>query len=209
LTELFVTAGIACLVGAVVGGGLTLFGAKLPFVTVGRQVLLAVLGAGLLLFGITQNGGGQPDEPNPTGPMTDAPTTTEPTDGPTTSGGDLVSDGPWSNTVGGLTLVVDRVVRKGDGSLEIDATVDNQTGDAISLPLFGNLVAGDDLGGSYEADAFGSDWPETFPTGRVTSGTIRIDQPVSREATTLSIDFGRVFGTFDVDSIGVVGIELP
>jgi hypothetical protein len=209
MTELFVTAGIVCLVGAVVGGGLKLFGAELPFVTLGRQVLLGVLGLGLLLFGVLRDDDGDSGNGSSPTPSITVSVSSSPTPTPSASGEDEVSEGPWSGTNDGLTLEVGRVVRKADGTFEIDATVDNQTGESLSLPLFGNFVASDDLGESYEADPFASDWPDSFPSGQRVSGTITITEQVSQDATTLFISFPNVIGSFEVDSIEVEDIVLP
>jgi hypothetical protein len=210
MTELFVTAGIVCLVGAVVGGGLKLFGAELPFVTLGRQVLLGVLGVGLLLFGILRDdaGSGDGSTTKPPSPSVTATVSGTPPS-PTPSGEDQVSEGPWSGTSDGLTLEVARVVRKADGTLEIDASVDNQTGESVTLPLFGYFVAGDDLGTSYGADLSSSQWTGMFATGHKGSGTIRLSQPINPDATALYVGFTQVFGSPDVQTIEVNGIVLP
>jgi hypothetical protein len=50
VTQILLTAGVVCLIAAVVGGGLKAFGIEMPLLqSVQRQVLLAVLGAGLLV----------------------------------------------------------------------------------------------------------------------------------------------------------------
>lgn len=49
----FIGAGLACLIGAIVGGGLKAFGVEVPILASRvRQILLATLGALLLAFGL-------------------------------------------------------------------------------------------------------------------------------------------------------------
>jgi hypothetical protein len=53
LTELLVSAGIACIIGTIVGGGLKAFGIELPVLqTLLRQLALAGFGGILLGVGI-------------------------------------------------------------------------------------------------------------------------------------------------------------
>ena len=45
-------AGVACIIAAIVGGGLKAFGFEIPLLnSIGRQILLAIVGVGLILFG--------------------------------------------------------------------------------------------------------------------------------------------------------------
>jgi hypothetical protein len=74
LTELLVSAGIACIIGAIVGGGLKAFGIELPVLqTLWRQHALAGFGGILLGIGILTPVGSSP-RPGPT--PTTAPTPT-------------------------------------------------------------------------------------------------------------------------------------
>lgn len=74
MTELLVSAGIACIIGAIVGGGLKAFGIELPVLqTLWRQLALAGFGGILLGIGILTPVGSSP-RPGPT--PTTAPTPT-------------------------------------------------------------------------------------------------------------------------------------
>ena len=54
METIFITTGLACLVIAIIGGGLEAFNIKVPSIisSVRRQFLLGIFGAGILLFGI-------------------------------------------------------------------------------------------------------------------------------------------------------------
>jgi hypothetical protein len=120
-----------------------------------------------------------------------------------------VSRGPWSASVGGLTMTVERVTLFSDHSLELTTVVDNETGTSLSLPLYGNLGVTDDRANSYDVDPFHSKWNDTFASGQRTRGTIRIGGPPPAGAKTLTIAFAHVVGSFSIDSIRVAGIRLP
>lgn len=232
-----VTAGVVCVIAAIVGGSLTAFGIKVPGVkSLTRQVLLATFGlavGGLGIYGIddgSSGGGGGPGPPEatdtgrPTEAASPAPsppaTALPPPDGtaspaetsspvPADGPSPLVREGPWSATESGLTVTVERVIRHPDGQLELVVLARNATGDSLSLPLFGNFVARDDRDNAYEADPFASDWPEEIPAGASLRGSIMLEAPVAAEATALAIHFSTVFGRSGPDSIGVEGIVLP
>jgi hypothetical protein len=98
-----ITAGIACLIAAIVGGGLKAFGIEIPqFASVRRQMLLGALGMLLLGLGLWVRPGGQapPPDARPGGqaPAPDAPqnevqsNSTTPTEAPPCEGGDAAFD---------------------------------------------------------------------------------------------------------------------
>jgi hypothetical protein len=92
LTELLVSAGIACIIGAIVGGGLKAFGIELPVLqTLWRQLALAGFGGILLGIGILTPLD-PPLSPDSTPTPTPAPT---PTSAPTPTVDDFV--GRWFN----------------------------------------------------------------------------------------------------------------
>src|SRR5438876_1206193 len=52
----FLTIGIACLIAAIAGGGLSAFGVQIPLLTsVPRQLALGVLGAAFIVYSIWSN----------------------------------------------------------------------------------------------------------------------------------------------------------
>lgn len=213
-----VTAGVVCVIAAIVGGSLKAFGMEVPGIeSLPRQIMLAAFGLGIGVLGIVGiDGTGADDDgpsPPPTGTeaVTPRPTPTEPpgtggTDGGT-EGGTAV--GPWTTTTQGLTLTIERVVRRSDGIVELVSAVENDTGGTVRLPLFGNFTAVDDRNRSYDPDPFNSDWPDGFPPGTTLQGTIRLEDAVNVDATELAVHFSTVFGQSGPDSISVRGITAP
>jgi hypothetical protein len=138
-------------------------------------------------------------------PPTQPPATTNPPTDEPVSG--TVIKGPWSQTVNGLTVTV-LEVHVDASSLELLAEVKNRTSDDISLPVYGNLTAVDNLSNNYEADSFTSEWPRQFAAGSTTRGTIRFETGPKPGAQFLDIKFTTVYGTFKVKSISVTHIRL-
>jgi hypothetical protein len=66
--------GLACVVAAVVGGGLTLAGSTFPIITsVARQILLGLVGAALLTASFLVAGSGSGSAPSPSPPTQTTP----------------------------------------------------------------------------------------------------------------------------------------
>jgi hypothetical protein len=64
MDNIFLVAGLACLIGAVVGGGLKAFGIEVPILkSVSRQILLGCLGLALLFIGRLPQGAHPEAEP--------------------------------------------------------------------------------------------------------------------------------------------------
>jgi hypothetical protein len=58
MNQAFITAGIVCIIAAIIGGGLKAFAIEMPLVnSIGRQVILGVVGIIFLLLGIDWNVG--------------------------------------------------------------------------------------------------------------------------------------------------------
>lgn len=213
-----VTAGVVCVIAAIVGGSLKAFGMEVPGIkSLPRQIMLAVFGLAIGVLGIVGiDGNGGDGEPSPRTTdteeaVTSRPTFTETTGTGGTDGGteEAREVGPWTTTAQGLTLTVERVVRRSDGVVELVTAVGNETGDTVRLPLFGNFTAVDDRNRSYDPDSFNSDWPDAFPPGTTLQGIIRLEDPVNTDATELAVHFSTVFGQSGPDSIGVRGITAP
>jgi hypothetical protein len=90
-------------------------------------------------------------------------------------------------------------------------SVNNQTTDAIQLPLFKNFLALGNDSNSYEPDPFGSQWPDTFPAGSTTSGSVDLKDPVNANISTMSISFSTIYGSLKIGgtSLTVPGISIP
>lgn len=217
-----VTAGVVCVIAAIVGGSLKAFGMEVPGIkSLPRQIMLAVFGLAIGVLGIFGIDGDGTDDNGPSPQSTDTeavtsrPTLTETTgtdgtDGSTDGGTEEATEvGPWTTTAQGLTLTVERVVRRSDGVVELVTAVGNDTGETVRLPLFGNFTAVDDRNRSYDPDSFNSDWPDAFPPGTTLQGTIRLEDPVNTDATELAVHFSTVFGQSGPDSISVEGITAP
>jgi len=114
---------------------------------------------------------------------------------------------PWQTTENGLTLSVDRVEIQGN-NFRVFMTATNQTGDNLTLPLFGYFVVVDDRGNQYKADPFSSTFPREVPRGATVKGHANIEAPLNADATILKAGFTTVFGSFSVNSIVVDGIAI-
>jgi len=114
-----------------------------------------------------------------------------------------------SNSVSGLTITVNRVELEGDGTATLFVSVDNQTADSINLPLFGYFIAVDSSGVAVTANPAAGNWPRSFAPRGLVVGEIRLEGWFGPDATEFRIEFSQVFGTFDIDSIGVAGIPIP
>ena len=125
------------------------------------------------------------------------------------------TSGNWSGNIGELELIVTKVeaIRQvGDEDiLRFYITVNNQTNDSITLPLFKNFSAIDSSGRSYQADQQISDWPDTFPPGTRVSASIDLEDSVPLGVSPMNISFGAIFGSLDYvgKSISVNGISTP
>jgi Telomeric repeat-binding factor 2. len=133
----------------------------------------------------------------------------------TTVAAPRTTTGPWTGSVGNLELIVNKVELigfRGDKKLlRFYMTVNNQTNDAIQLPLFGYFSAIDNNGMSYEADVQISNWPNNFPPGQQVSGSIDLISPVPQSVSSMSVGFSTIFGSLQLvgKSISVDGISTP
>jgi len=115
MQELLIGAGIALMAGAIIGGGLSAFGVELPvFSSVGRQILLFLLGAVLLFIGLDPTSG--PDSsPVPTdipvetsSPPGDPPPSEVPSDDTPSETATTPREPPPPVTMGPLEIGVNR-----------------------------------------------------------------------------------------------------
>lgn len=65
MTTILLTAGLACVIAAIIGGGLRAFGIEVPILQSGRRQLgLGLFGAALMVIAMVMNGGsGQQSSP--------------------------------------------------------------------------------------------------------------------------------------------------
>lgn len=123
--------------------------------------------------------------------------------------------GNWTGSIGNLEMTVTQVeaIRQiGDRDiLRFYVTVNNQTTDSLTLPLFGYFLAVDNSGNSYKANHRLSDWPESIPSGMKISGTIDLEDPVPQDVSMISLSFTQIFGSLDfgMEGITVRDISLP
>jgi hypothetical protein len=134
---------------------------------------------------------------------------------PTPNVSGQVTLGPWKGQVGRLELTVDKVElvsQIGDKKiLRFYLTVNNQSGDTLRLPLFGNFLAIDSNGQTYQADSQISQWPESIPAGLVVTGSIDLVDPVPQAVSDMKIHFATIFGAVEFvgKSVTVSDIEVP
>jgi hypothetical protein len=113
---------------------------------------------------------------------------------------------PVSKTEGPLTVTVQsfEVTRH---LTKVGVTAVNTGKDSITLPLF--MTCQLDAGGAtMSADAFRSRFTESVPAGGRTVGTILFNGRPAEGTRTASLSFSHTFGSFELDSITVSGIEL-
>jgi hypothetical protein len=124
--------------------------------------------------------------------------------------GDASVTGPWKATRVSLTIVVSQVDRQ-SGHLRLHVEMTNTGDGEIDLPLFGNCVATDDKGTTYNADPNASSTPVFTVAGQNTvTGIIEFTPTVTAGATTLKLTFNTIFGFGSPGgSISVTGIALP
>lgn len=114
----------------------------------------------------------------------------------------------WSASRDGLVLTIERV-EIGTNSFRIWMRATNNTNKLLSLPLFGYFFVVDNLGNQYEADPFSSTFPEDIAPGATVSGFAKVNRPLDDEATSITVIFTHVFGSFSIDSISVENIPIP
>jgi Putative peptidoglycan binding domain len=127
METVLVTAGIACLVGAIVGGGLKAANMEIPHLeSVRRQVLLAALGAVLLavgIFGPKEFKAARPDDPQVDNQAPSSDNGVSPDNGVVTAG-DRSAPADNASVTDGRSAPADNAVMDGDSSAT-PAGVDN------------------------------------------------------------------------------------
>jgi hypothetical protein len=97
-----------------------------------------------------------------------------------------------------------------DGHVQLHATIANGSAHALTLPLYGDFVAVDDVGTTYNANSFAPGWHDTVPGGSTITGTIELSELINQQAKRLDISFTTVFGESAPEGgISVKGITLP
>jgi hypothetical protein len=126
-----------------------------------------------------------------------------------------ITQGPWKSQVSGLELSVEKVevIHQIDDkkNLRFYFSINNGTNVSISLPLYSNFLAIDDSGHSYEADRFGSDWPDDISPGLVLTGSIDLVDSVPNTVSVMKVTFSYIFGgvQFVGKSITISDIKVP
>lgn len=126
-----------------------------------------------------------------------------------------VTLGNWSSSIGDLELRITKVevIKQIDNGkiLRFYVTIDNQTKDSLSLPLFKNFTATDSRGGSYESAHWESNWPSNFPPKMKVTGSIDLKDPIPNDETIMNVSFSTIYGSLDLvgKSITVPDISIP
>jgi hypothetical protein len=119
--------------------------------------------------------------------------------------------GNWTNRVGDLKLTVTKVEvigKTGSGKwLRFHLTVNNETTDAIGLPLncFSAIASG---GTSYSADIFASRWPTSVPAQKTVRGSVDLSEGVPESVHTVSVSFTQIFGSLSLVGKGITVDEI-
>jgi hypothetical protein len=117
--------------------------------------------------------------------------------------------GDWSHQNGKLKLAISRVDLQG-GVLHLHMKAINDSAAEMNLPLYGNFVATDNSGVTYTADAFGSDWSGTVPSGGFITGIVNLVGTPSASAKTLKVSFTDIYGQYAPGGgITVDGVPVP
>lgn len=169
---------------------------------------VGIPGIASIKFGEKQNssngGSSRQDDPSAISPSATGGSSEE-----TSSNGSEVVEGSWTGSRGDVLVEVTQVESQ-NGHLRILASVTNGTGDAITIPLFGNATAVDESGRSYAAAPFDSDWPQTVASGQTVNGMIEFEGRYQPGGGTLDLNFAILHG-FDAPSgsLTVADIARP
>lgn len=145
-------------------------------------------------------------------PTTIPPTPTTPTTSATSGSTQLTGD--WEGQTSALTLAVTQVDND-NGTLTLHANVTNGSSDSITLPVYGYLVASDNLGTTYQGDPEASNWGTqgtlNVPSNSTESGTIQLSPLAPAGATSLKVTFTSIFGSLQYvgASLSVSGVPVP
>jgi hypothetical protein len=100
---------------------------------------------------------------------------------------------PATASANGLRLTVVSVTYTAHFT-RVGLQADNETDNAVSLPLFGNCVLAGDDRTTLEADSFRSRWSTTLAPGIRQSGTITFKGHLPDSVTRASLSFAQIFG---------------
>ncbi|MET1071904.1 MAG: hypothetical protein ABWY11_04570 [Umezawaea sp.] len=139
-------------------------------------------------------------------PTTSSDTAEPPT---TTSAETKVAEGSFKQTRGLLTVEVTKVENQG-GRIKLHITAVNASTAKMDLPL-GPFKAVDDQKREYGASLATSKWPVSVAKGASISGTIELDQTVSKVAQTIDIAFNGITGSLAPTggAVAVPDIAIP
>jgi hypothetical protein len=100
---------------------------------------------------------------------------------------------PATASTGGLTLTVESVTYTAHFT-QVGVAARNQTGTAVSLPLFGYCVFTGSDGTTLEADPFRSRWSETLAPGILQRGVIVFSGHLPVPVLQAALSFTQIFG---------------
>ncbi|PRY29138.1 hypothetical protein [Umezawaea tangerina] len=127
----------------------------------------------------------------------------------TTSAETKVAEGSFKQSRGLLTIEVTKVENQG-GRIKLYITAVNASTAKMDLPL-GPFKAVDDQKREYGASLATSKWPTSIAKGASITGTIELDQTVSKVAQTIDIAFNGITGSLAPTggAVAVPGIAIP
>ena len=127
----------------------------------------------------------------------------------TTSAETKVAEGSFKQSRGLLTVEVTKVENQG-GRIKLHITAVNASTAKMDLPL-GPFKAVDDQKREYGASLATSKWPVAIAKGASITGTIELDQTVSKVAQTIDIAFNGITGSLAPTggAVAVPGIAIP
>ena len=175
-----VTAGLVCVIAAIVGGGLSAFQIQVPGIaSVRRQAMLAAFGALILVIGLVKpdgddhsGGSGSADQGSPAKSAATLPTTR--TTGPVPTTVRLPAASGRGNVAHcRSTLVTIGALELSEGRATFNISVKNEGAATIDLPTLDKLFLVDAAGKQWPTDQFGNlggQWelgPKVAPAGSV------------------------------------------
>ena len=100
---------------------------------------------------------------------------------------------PATSSTGGLTLTVESVTYTAHFT-QVGVAARNQTGTAVSLPLYGYCVLTGSDGTTLQADPFRSHWSETLAPGILQRGVIVFSGHLPAPVLQAALSFTQIFG---------------
>jgi hypothetical protein len=125
-------------------------------------------------------------------------------------GTERLANGPVVVDSGGIVTTVESVEHTRDFT-RVEIVVQNNLGNTITLPLYGNATfSAEDGSATLDADPFRSSWGDTIAPGQQRHGTLVFGGHLGDAGTTASLAFATVFeqGFEGPDSIVVGGLAI-